>query len=300
MAGRTDPLDTATKVVTPENIAFEYRLAGPFARLVAFAIDWFVILVIIIALTLLLSVFQAVLGLGAVLGAIMLLALFVLTWFYGGLFEAFWNGVTPGKAALRLRVISIDGRAITGLQAIARNILRFADLMPFVGMGAFFGVPSIPVPVPLFLAGFVTAMVTRDYRRLGDLVSGTMVISEQREWRPHIIHVATPEVVSLAGQIPDSFSVSRSLSRAVARYVERRSQLGAARRNEIARHLYDAFRSRYRSFPSVAPDLFLLALYYRTFIADRDRDETFLEQFQQVRQAPAPRPPSPFASTSSN
>ena len=35
------PLDTTIEVVTPENIAFEYQLAGPFRRLPAFLIDLF-------------------------------------------------------------------------------------------------------------------------------------------------------------------------------------------------------------------------------------------------------------------
>ena len=33
------PLDTTIGVVTPENIAFEYQLAGPFRRLPAYLID---------------------------------------------------------------------------------------------------------------------------------------------------------------------------------------------------------------------------------------------------------------------
>ena len=42
MALNDPPLDATIDVVTPENIAFEYRLAGPFRRLPAFLLDFFV------------------------------------------------------------------------------------------------------------------------------------------------------------------------------------------------------------------------------------------------------------------
>ena len=46
------------------------------------------------------------------------------------LFEAFWNGQTPGKHMLRLRVVSDEGQPINGLQAVLRNLLRAADAQP--------------------------------------------------------------------------------------------------------------------------------------------------------------------------
>ena len=270
-------VDTAAQVVTPENIAFEYRVAGPFLRLAALLLDW----LIIGGLMILVRIASVFLVSFAIANAVLLLSVFILMWFYGALFEAYWNGVTPGKAALRLRVISTDGRAVSGLQAFGRNVFRFVDLMPWVPPTVFWGIRAETSGfsgAPLFLVALLSATLTRNYRRVGDLVCGTMVIVEEREWRPQIIHVATPTVVSLARQIPDTFRVSRTLRRAVARYVERRSHLSPERRAEMARWLLEAFRSRYPQFPSVAPDLFLLALYYRIFIADRDRDEAILDQ----------------------
>ena len=40
MGFRDKPLDATIHVVTPENIAFEYRLAGPFRRLPALLLDY--------------------------------------------------------------------------------------------------------------------------------------------------------------------------------------------------------------------------------------------------------------------
>ena len=280
-------VDTAARVVTPENIAFEYRVAGPFLRLAALLLDWLIIGVVLI----LIVIASAFLFISAVTGAVFFLSLFILLWFYGALFEAYWNGVTPGKAALRLRVISTDGRAVSGLQAFGRNVFRFVDLMPVISPAVFLGTRAESTggfAIPLSIVALLSATLTRHYRRVGDLVCGTMVIVEEREWQPQIIHVATPAVVSLARQIPDTFRVSRTLRRAVARYVERRPYLSAERRAEMAGWLLEAFRNRYPQFPNVAPDLFLLALYYRIFIADRDRDEAILDQHRVQRQFGTP------------
>ena len=91
------PIDTTVDIVTPENIAFHYQVAGPFRRLPAYVID------------VLLRRASCWLAL-AIVGhrrcrsasapppmAIWILAEFVLSWFYGGLFETYWNGQTPGK-----------------------------------------------------------------------------------------------------------------------------------------------------------------------------------------------------------
>ncbi len=43
---KKDKLDSIIRVVTPENIGFEYRIAGPFRRLPAFAIDFAIIIAI--------------------------------------------------------------------------------------------------------------------------------------------------------------------------------------------------------------------------------------------------------------
>ncbi len=65
--------------------------------------------------------------------AVWLLLAFVISWFYFGLFETFWNGQTPGKRLFGLRVLRTDGRPINAMQAILRNVLRAVDAMPIWG-----------------------------------------------------------------------------------------------------------------------------------------------------------------------
>ena len=126
MDPRQQPLDATIHVVTPENIAFEYRLAGPFRRLPALLLDLCVRVAVQIALlyVVLLTIGWASPGLALF---IFLVMYFIIDWFYGVLFETFLNGQTPGKYVLGLRVLAENGQPINGMQATLRNLLRAAD-----------------------------------------------------------------------------------------------------------------------------------------------------------------------------
>jgi len=60
-------------------------------------------------------------GAGGVGLSVILVAWFGLSWFYGGFFETVWNGQTPGKRLLGLRVLTVEGQPINALQAVLRN-----------------------------------------------------------------------------------------------------------------------------------------------------------------------------------
>src|SRR3546814_4544908 len=59
---------------------------------------------------------------------------FLLLWAYPVVFEAMFNGQTPGKRAMELRVVSADGAPVGWLASIVRNLLRAVDALP-VGYG---------------------------------------------------------------------------------------------------------------------------------------------------------------------
>jgi uncharacterized RDD family membrane protein YckC len=246
-------LDTTIEIVTPENIAFRYEIAGPFRRLPAYLID----LAIRIGVAMLFS-FGVMLALGTAglpdIGAgLMLLGWFVLTWFYGGLFETFWNGQTPGKRAMQIRVISIDGQPVTGLQAVLRNVLRAIDMQPY----------------GFYVLGLLSSTMNDRFQRLGDLAAGTMVVHEERQWFRGLVRVTEPEALRLAALIPADFQASRSLARAVAAYVQRRDYFHRLRRLEIARHLGEPLRGRFGLPPGTDLDQLLVAVYHRAFVTDR-------------------------------
>jgi uncharacterized RDD family membrane protein YckC len=204
---------------------------------------------------------------GAALGmSLAMLAWFVLEWFYGGLLETFWNGQTIGKRMLGMRVLQIDGQPINGLQAVMRNILRLVDMMPLIPLGAWFG-EEVPWAIPTCVIGLLVPVVWgRRYQRLGDLVCGTMVVVEERQWSVAVAKLDDPAIGELAAELPADFEVDHTLSQALASYVERRRFLSAARRAGIARHLGEPLVTRLRLPAGTDQDRLLCALYYRTFV----------------------------------
>ena len=247
-------LDTSVEIVTPENIAFRYRLAGPFRRLPAFLLDVLIEVVAGFAVMFGASLLFGTIGLGG-LGIGLTLAFWsLLFWFYGGLFETFWNGQTPGKRLLRIRVISLDGQPVNALQATLRNVLRILDAQP----------------VTFFQLGLWAAAMNDRFQRLGDLACGTMVVVEERRRLPGVVRVTDPEAVRLAGLVPAGFKASRRLALALAAYVERRTAFSPGRRLEIARHVGEPLRRQFNLPPGTDLDMLLCGLYHRAFITDHD------------------------------
>jgi uncharacterized RDD family membrane protein YckC len=258
LANKHHAVDSIIRVVTPENIAFEYRIAGPFRRLPALLLDYsfkaLIVLVMAIAFGLAFGWIS-----GGMAMALILVGSFIVDWFYGGIFETFMNGQTPGKWILGLRVLTDDGQPINGMQAVLRNILRSADL---------------------FLGGVgIAVMMSNDkYQRLGDLVCGTIVVVEQRQWLLGVAKLDDPRAIQLASYLPPNFVVPRSMAKAISTYVERRKYFTVPRRREVARHLAEPLLERFGLPPDTSYDLLLCALYYRTFIADRKEDERRLAE----------------------
>jgi uncharacterized RDD family membrane protein YckC len=273
MTTEAAPIDTRVEIVTPENIAFQYRLAGPFRRLGAYVLDVLIrVGVLFVSFMLVIFVF-GIAGLPGMGAGVWLIAWFLLDWFYGGVFEAFWNGQTPGKHVLRLRVVSDEGQPINGLQAVLRNLLRTVDAQPVLLLNPALGVPT-------YLLGLITATTNDRFQRLGDLAAGTMVIVEEPQRHYGMARVNEPEAIRLAADLPASLPISRSLARALSTYVQRRQTFPWQRRAEIARHVGEPMRVKLGLPPGTSYDLLLCALYHRAFIADRV-DE--------------PAPASPFA-----
>uniref|UniRef100_UPI0025F2F3AC RDD family protein n=1 Tax=uncultured Thiodictyon sp. TaxID=1846217 RepID=UPI0025F2F3AC len=149
------PLDTIRLNETPEGVDLGLRVAGPAPRALALAADGAIRLVILLAL----SPLAALSGLGLGLS---LIAVFLLEWLYPVTFEVL-SGATPGKRAMGLMVVHDDGTPVGLPASLIRNLLRVVDFFPL-----FYGV------------GLVCTLVDRDFRRLGDLAAGTLVVHAQR------------------------------------------------------------------------------------------------------------------------
>jgi uncharacterized RDD family membrane protein YckC len=245
-------LDTRIEIITPENIAFQYRLAGPFRRLPAYLLDLLLRLLACGVLAIGLLVAFGMMNLSGLGEGLLLVSWFVFTWFYGGLFETFWNGQTPGKRIFRLRVLTIEGQPIQAWQAILRNFLRSVDALPSF----------------MYQVGFLSAAMNDRFQRLGDLACGTMVVLEEPQRNLGIMKMQEPAAVYLADQLPPNFQVSRSLGRALAAYVARRPRFAWRRRLEVAEHLATPLRHKLGLPPETNADVLLCALYRRAFLAD--------------------------------
>ncbi len=259
-------LDSRIEIVTPENIAFHYLVAGPFRRLPAYLIDCTICVVALVGGLFVLGFSSLMVGAGGLGVGLWLLLAFLVNWFYFGLFETFWNGQTPGKRLMGLRVLSVDGQPINAMQAILRNVLRAIDAMPIFGPGGQFG-------IPFYVVALVAMSCNRRYQRLGDLACGTMVVVERRSKLHGVAPMQHEEVIRFAQNLPMGFVASRSLAHALSIFVARRHLFSPARRLEMARVLAEPLAAQLGLAPETNPDLLLCALYYRVFIADRPGDE---------------------------
>ena len=146
-------LDTLTSAETPEGIALALRPAGVVARAGAFAVD------LLIRGALMLVVSMVLTPLGRFGSGLALIRWFALEWFYPVLFELLPGGATPGKRALGLRVSMDSGLPITPAASLLRNLLRTADFLPFA-----------------YGLGLATLLMRSDFKRLGDIAAGTIVV----------------------------------------------------------------------------------------------------------------------------
>jgi len=245
MAEIRPPLDTVLVLVSPENIAFEYRLAGPALRSLAFLIDLMLLVAVAGTAWLLFSVT------GTALMGFYLAGLFFLWWGGTAAFEVLGNGQTPGKRAVGIRVVSHDGLSINVSQSILRNLIRAIDA------------------APPFLPGVVSMVLTTRMQRLGDLAAGTIVVVDRR-----VTASGPPRAASapnLAAElIPAGFTPPLRLLEALADYVGRRRDLGPARRQEIAGLAASRLVAAWGTSASRDDDALLCAVYDRATL-ERNR-----------------------------
>ena len=285
-------IDLTVKVTTPENIEFDYRLAGPFRRLNAFFFDLFMRAATLFALFLLFmcsGVSQIFPAMNIAPEILMTLLYFFFDWFYGLIFETLWNGKTPGKAVSGLRVISTNGRPISAYQATIRNFLRFGDLAPFVSLELMFSEAPPAYVIPTGAVALACMFLSKRFQRLGDLAAGTMVVVDDLARTNPKIKWDEQAIVQLVNDIPPNFRLSRNLLRTIASYVTRRRNLAKNRRTDLASLIAPALLEQTGLPPSTNPDHFLCALYIREFEMRQTPDLPSTKNAS----SPPPTPPQP-------
>lgn len=153
-------------IETPEQTSLDFAIAGVGSRFLALALD--TVIQTLVGFIVWIGGFMVVgaLSVAAPKSAIWGLAILVLFFFllyfgYFAFFEIIWNGQTPGKRKAGIRVIKDSGRPLTAAESIARNLLRIVDWLP-----------------GFYAIGIASALLTKENKRLGDLVAGSLVVRE--------------------------------------------------------------------------------------------------------------------------
>lgn len=196
-------LDTTLLAETPEGIGILLRPAGAVPRALAYALDWFLR---IISFSVLAAVLGGVQGVGV---GLLMIIYFGLEWLYPIVFELLPGAATPGKRVLGLQVLMDSGLPVTPSAAVTRNLLRVADFMPLA-----------------YAFGLIAMLLRSDFKRLGDIVAGTLVVHAEQVR----LAGALPDVEPLAPRVP----LTRAQQVAILRLAGRARRLTTERVDELA------------------------------------------------------------------
>lgn len=172
----------AREIVTPEGVPIKFQLASAGDRAAGFMLDVLIQVATLFAIGL---VFTLIAGKSesSLLTPIIIVLAFVVTNFYFAFFEARWQGSTPGKRKIGMRVIDARGGQLETGSILARNLVRELEIwMPIRFLASqklmWPGAPAWSV----FVAGLWTfvflffPLFNKDRLRVGDLIAGTRVV----------------------------------------------------------------------------------------------------------------------------
>jgi uncharacterized RDD family membrane protein YckC len=252
-----------TELELPEEIDLQVELANVGSRTLAILVDLGLgglVLFIVYALTMLLAHDVADDWLTRLssnaLNTLLILLIFGFQWCYFNLFEWIWNGQTPGKRLLHLRVIKVDGSPVSGIDVLLRNLSRPVDTLG-----------------PMGLIGLLMIFVSRKAQRLGDLMARTLVIHET-----HIDWSIFDQIENLAATSPGSaghaavgtpsIRLTSAQWELLHRYLNRRDQFEAEARKRLALSLVESLKPAIvgtdLALSSLAPEDWLVELARRT------------------------------------
>jgi len=195
--------DIHLSLETPEGAVLPLAPAGIGVRIMAFMIDFLIKTVV----TMIIYVVLAFLGRMGI-GLALILA-FLLEWFYSVYFEVWHQGRTPGKKNFRIRVVNDDGSPVTFGPSLLRNLLRVVDFLPLA-----------------YVAGCIASISNRQFKRLGDLVAGTLVVYDAEPM--------TQPDFDIKGRMPVPADFTTDEQRALLAFAERSKRLSPERQSELA------------------------------------------------------------------
>ena len=153
------------RLTTPEHVCFSYQLAGLFTRATAYLVDAGICVLILLGVVFLAGAIPAVLWI-----IIWLFTLFFVVTGYFIFFETIWQGQTPGKRMMHIRVMDAGGGRLSLANIVIRNLVRMLDVLPL-----------------LMLFGGATALLNAECRRLGDMAANTIVVRDRKAQLPRSV-----------------------------------------------------------------------------------------------------------------
>ena len=228
-------LEQQVDIETPEQVVLSYTVAGIGSHAAAALLDYLILFLASTGLIVLLMILSRVAsvgvpstaverGSGAWALAVLFLLLFAVQWGYFVFFEALWDGQTPGKRRLGLRVVQDGGYSVSFGASAVRNIARILDMQPGF----------------LYAVGIVSAAFNKSGKRLGDTMAGTFVVQER-------VVRTVPEAAAAeaaTGTAPVAASLSDAEYELLEGFLARRASLTAERRAELTEQLVERFRQR--------------------------------------------------------
>src|SRR6186713_2913524 len=197
-------LDTRYAAETPEGIALWLRPAGVVPRFYAYLVDAAIRFLFFSISFLLLSL------LGTFGQGLALLLLFLLEWLYPVAFELSAGAATPGKRMVGLTVVMDSGLPVTPAASLTRNLLRGADFLP-----------------SLYAFGVLSMLFRHDFKRLGDIAAGTLVVHAPQV---EAARAAPPAAPARAPAV----ALSARAQAAIVAWAGRVARLTEARADELA------------------------------------------------------------------
>ncbi|MCJ9427538.1 RDD family protein [Kordiimonas marina] len=183
--GNAEHQDKIREIITPEGVALKVTLAQRGDRATAVLIDLVLLCIALVAGAISILFLSTLLGISRLGIILVILLIFALRNFYFMFFELKWQGQTPGKRKMGIKVIDRFGKPLTSEAIFARNIMREIEL--FLPIGVLFSGSATGVTGLMQFFAFVWAatlvcvpMFNRDNLRAGDLVAGTLVVREPK------------------------------------------------------------------------------------------------------------------------
>lgn len=257
-------------VVTGEAVVVEVRVAQLPTRAVALFIDMALQFAAIFGLSVLLGMLTFVTE-EAMTVALMILLSALVTVGYPVIFETLSRGRSLGKLALGLRVVSDDGGPERFRQALFRGLSGLLEFWMFLGAPA-----------------LICSLISPQGKRLGDIFSGTIVISERapRQAPP-------PEMPAPLAPWARTLELSRlpeDLAATARQYLSRWHQLSPAVQHDMGVRI----AAQFASFVSPPPPPGAPPYAYLAAVLAERRHRTAARLARQMGQHSPPYGTSPF------